>query len=159
MTQQSLVVSLISTILAAKKGKNMSYEVWTLLLLMCKCVREWFEQCFSTYKCSFSYTCTIYCFLSYLGGLRLLQATCKKFYQYCAQHGSVMTHTHTHTICISCSLHRIALGRRNFSLQYDTNIPRQVVCQSYYVYTCCMWCVCVVCMNACRALLHYDGSL
>jgi glucuronokinase len=43
----------------------------------------------------------------YLGGLRLLQATCKKFYQYCAQHG-------------------IALGRRNFALQYDTNIPRQV---------------------------------
>jgi glucuronokinase len=43
----------------------------------------------------------------YLGGLRLLQATCKKFYQYCAQHG-------------------IALGRRNFTLQYDTNIPRQV---------------------------------
>ena len=24
---------------------------------------------------------------SYLGGLRLLQATCKKFYQYCAEHG------------------------------------------------------------------------
>ena len=23
----------------------------------------------------------------YLGGLRLLQATCKKFYQYCAEHG------------------------------------------------------------------------
>ena len=29
------------------------------------------------------------CPCSYLGGLRLLQATCKKFYQYCAQHGSV----------------------------------------------------------------------
>lgn len=43
----------------------------------------------------------------YLGGLRLLQATCKRFYQYCATHG-------------------IALARRNFTLRYDTNIPRQV---------------------------------
>lgn len=43
----------------------------------------------------------------YLGGLRLLQATCKKFYQYCAEHG-------------------IAFARKNFTLQYDTNIPRQV---------------------------------
>eukprot|EP00731_Ephydatia_muelleri_P011967 Em0006g861a len=43
----------------------------------------------------------------YLGGLRLLQATCKRFYQYCAMHG-------------------IALARRNFTLRYDTNIPRQV---------------------------------
>lgn len=36
-----------------------------------------------------------------------MQATCKKFYQYCAEHG-------------------IALARRNFTLKYDTNIPRQV---------------------------------
>nr|XP_045582385.1 probable glucuronokinase 2 isoform X1 [Procambarus clarkii] len=43
----------------------------------------------------------------YLGGLRLLQATCKKFYYYCAERG-------------------IALTRRNFTLSYDTNIPRQV---------------------------------
>lgn len=43
----------------------------------------------------------------YLGGLRLLQATCKKFYEY-------------------CSLNGIALARKNFSLSYETNIPRQV---------------------------------
>ena len=43
----------------------------------------------------------------YLGGLRLLQATCKKFYQYCSEKG-------------------IALYKRNFTLCYDTNIPRQV---------------------------------
>ncbi|XP_030834314.1 probable glucuronokinase 2 [Strongylocentrotus purpuratus] len=43
----------------------------------------------------------------YLGGLRLLQATCKKFYQYCSEQG-------------------IALPKRNFKLKYDTNIPRQV---------------------------------
>ncbi|XP_076821348.1 uncharacterized protein LOC143468200 [Clavelina lepadiformis] len=43
----------------------------------------------------------------YFGGLRLLQATCKKFYQYCCGKG-------------------IALYKRNFSLSYDTNIPRQV---------------------------------
>ena len=43
----------------------------------------------------------------YLGGLRLLQATCKKFYQYCSEKG-------------------IALYKRNFTLSYDTNIPRQV---------------------------------
>ncbi|XP_023931055.1 glucuronokinase 1-like, partial [Lingula anatina] len=43
----------------------------------------------------------------YLGGLRLLQATCKKFYQYCSVRG-------------------IALAKRNFTLKYDTNIPRQV---------------------------------
>ncbi|KAG7479701.1 glucuronokinase 1-like [Solea senegalensis] len=43
----------------------------------------------------------------YLGGLRLLQATCKKFYQFCSKHG-------------------IALTKQNFTLKYDTNIPRQV---------------------------------
>uniref|UniRef100_H3BHX4 Glucuronokinase with putative uridyl pyrophosphorylase n=1 Tax=Latimeria chalumnae TaxID=7897 RepID=H3BHX4_LATCH len=43
----------------------------------------------------------------YQGGLRLLQATCKKFYQFCSQNG-------------------IALAQRNFTLKYDTNIPRQV---------------------------------
>ena len=43
----------------------------------------------------------------YLGGLRLLQATCKKFYHYCSKHG-------------------IALAKRNFTLKYDTNVPRQV---------------------------------
>ena len=44
----------------------------------------------------------------YLGGLRLLQAACKKFYHHCSTRG-------------------IALPRRNFSLRYDTNIPRQVL--------------------------------
>uniref|UniRef100_A0A3Q3QZW6 GHMP kinase C-terminal domain-containing protein n=1 Tax=Monopterus albus TaxID=43700 RepID=A0A3Q3QZW6_MONAL len=44
----------------------------------------------------------------YLGGLRLLQATCKKFYQFCSKEG-------------------IALTKQNFTLKYDTNIPRQVV--------------------------------
>lgn len=43
----------------------------------------------------------------YLGGLRLLQATCKKFYQFCSKQG-------------------IALSKQNFTLKYDTNIPRQV---------------------------------
>ena len=43
----------------------------------------------------------------YYGGIRLLYATCKKFGQYCREHG-------------------IALPRRNFAMQYDTNIPRQV---------------------------------
>lgn len=43
----------------------------------------------------------------YLGGLRLLQATCKKFYQFCSEQG-------------------IALSKQNFTLKYDTNIPRQV---------------------------------
>ncbi|XP_041098237.1 glucuronokinase with putative uridyl pyrophosphorylase isoform X2 [Polyodon spathula] len=43
----------------------------------------------------------------YLGGLRLLQATCKKFYQFCSVQG-------------------IALTKQNFTLKYDTNIPRQV---------------------------------
>ncbi|XP_029699838.1 glucuronokinase with putative uridyl pyrophosphorylase [Takifugu rubripes] len=43
----------------------------------------------------------------YLGGLRLLQATCKKFYQFCSNQG-------------------IALTKQNFTLRYDTNIPRQV---------------------------------
>ncbi|KAM6959254.1 glucuronokinase with putative uridyl pyrophosphorylase [Aplochiton taeniatus] len=43
----------------------------------------------------------------YLGGLRLLQATCKKFYQFCSKQG-------------------IALTKQNFTIKYDTNIPRQV---------------------------------
>uniref|UniRef100_A0A673BXU6 Glucuronokinase with putative uridyl pyrophosphorylase n=1 Tax=Sphaeramia orbicularis TaxID=375764 RepID=A0A673BXU6_9TELE len=44
----------------------------------------------------------------YLGGLRLLQATCKKFYQFCSEKG-------------------IALTKQNFTLKYDTNIPRAIV--------------------------------
>mmetsp|Transcript_105739 Transcript_105739/g.341064 ORF Transcript_105739/g.341064 Transcript_105739/m.341064 type:complete len:627 (-) Transcript_105739:39-1919(-) len=43
----------------------------------------------------------------YQGGLILLQATCKKFYEYCTSHG-------------------IALIKRNFTLRYQTNVPRQV---------------------------------
>eukprot|EP01064_Diplonema_japonicum_P037918 TRINITY_DN902_c0_g1_i1.p1 TRINITY_DN902_c0_g1~~TRINITY_DN902_c0_g1_i1.p1 ORF type:complete len:640 (+),score=132.66 TRINITY_DN902_c0_g1_i1:67-1920(+) len=43
----------------------------------------------------------------YVGGLRLMQATCKKFYEYCTKNG-------------------IALSKRNFTMKYDTNIPRQV---------------------------------
>jgi len=43
----------------------------------------------------------------YVGGLRLMQATCKKFYEYCTSLG-------------------VALPKRNFTLRYDTNIPRQV---------------------------------
>ncbi|KAH7444771.1 hypothetical protein KP509_02G090600 [Ceratopteris richardii] len=42
----------------------------------------------------------------YYGGVRLLLATCKKFYQYCLSHN-------------------ISLHSDNFSLSYDTNIPRQ----------------------------------
>uniref|UniRef100_A0A3Q3N7N5 Glucuronokinase with putative uridyl pyrophosphorylase n=1 Tax=Mastacembelus armatus TaxID=205130 RepID=A0A3Q3N7N5_9TELE len=44
----------------------------------------------------------------YLGGLRLLQATCKKFHQFCSKQG-------------------IALTKQNFTLKYDTNIPRAIV--------------------------------
>lgn len=44
----------------------------------------------------------------YSGGLRLLQATCKKFYQYCLDA-------------------KIDLPRdRNFTLSFETNVPRQV---------------------------------
>eukprot|EP00756_Hemistasia_phaeocysticola_P051557 Hpha_TRINITY_DN26731_c0_g1::TRINITY_DN26731_c0_g1_i1::g.138860::m.138860/K16190/GLCAK; glucuronokinase len=43
----------------------------------------------------------------YVGGLRLMQATCKKFYEWCSSSG-------------------VALPKRNFTLRYDTNIPRQV---------------------------------
>eukprot|EP00662_Eupelagonemidae_sp_cell21_P028331 gene28331-56615_t len=43
----------------------------------------------------------------YVGGLRLMQATCKKFYEWCSTKG-------------------VALVKRNFTLRYDTNIPRQV---------------------------------
>eukprot|EP00659_Diplonema_papillatum_P004524 gene4524-7005_t len=43
----------------------------------------------------------------YVGGLRLMQAACKKFYEHCSVQG-------------------IALAKRNFTLSYDTNIPRQV---------------------------------
>ena len=36
-----------------------------------------------------------------------MQATCKRFYQYCTEHG-------------------VIIPDRNFTLAYDTNIPRQV---------------------------------
>ncbi|KAI5063693.1 hypothetical protein GOP47_0022240 [Adiantum capillus-veneris] len=42
----------------------------------------------------------------YYGGVRLLLALCKKFYEY-------------------CSSHDISLHSDNFTLSYDTNIPRQ----------------------------------
>ena len=43
----------------------------------------------------------------YQGGVVLLMATCKRFFEYCMEHG-------------------IALAKRNFTMSYDTNIPRQV---------------------------------
>lgn len=43
----------------------------------------------------------------YQGGLRLAQAACKRFYEYCMEKG-------------------VALPKRNFTLSYDTNVPRQV---------------------------------
>ncbi len=43
----------------------------------------------------------------YYGGVRLLKAATKKFAEYCYQHG-------------------IKLPTRNFTVRYDTNIPRQV---------------------------------
>jgi glucuronokinase len=43
----------------------------------------------------------------YYGGTRLLYATCKRFYEYCADSG-------------------IALRDANFTIDYDTDIPRQV---------------------------------
>ncbi len=43
----------------------------------------------------------------YYGGIRLLYATCKRFNEYCRENG-------------------ILLDQRNFSIIYDTNIPRQV---------------------------------
>ncbi|KAL0038745.1 hypothetical protein WJX79_006248 [Trebouxia sp. C0005] len=42
----------------------------------------------------------------YYGGIRLLMAMCKRFAMYCQEHG-------------------IELQSKNFSLEYDTNIPRQ----------------------------------
>lgn len=43
----------------------------------------------------------------YYGGLRLIQATCKYFYDYCQKH-------------------QIPIDAQNFTVRYDTNIPRQV---------------------------------
>eukprot|EP00911_Craspedida_sp_UC1_P002995 UC1_evm5s2186 len=59
----------------------------------------------------------------YQGGLRLMQATCKKFFEYCGSHG-------------------IAVARRNFTLSYDTNIPRQVgLAGSSAIVTACLKCL------------------
>lgn len=43
----------------------------------------------------------------YQGGLRLAQAACKRFYEFCMEKG-------------------VALPKRNFTMSYDTNVPRQV---------------------------------
>jgi glucuronokinase len=43
----------------------------------------------------------------YMGGLRLLQAGCKRFFEFCQKNG-------------------VSLPRRNFTLSYETNVPRQV---------------------------------
>lgn len=45
--------------------------------------------------------------LGYYGGIRLLLATCTRFYEHCQEHG-------------------IPLPERNFTLSYTTDIPRQV---------------------------------
>ena len=43
----------------------------------------------------------------YYGGLRLVKASLKKFHDYCSEHG-------------------ITLARRNFTVRYETDVPRQV---------------------------------
>lgn len=43
----------------------------------------------------------------YYGGTRLIYASCKRFYSYCCEHG-------------------IELPPKNFTIEYDTDIPRQV---------------------------------
>lgn len=43
----------------------------------------------------------------YYGGIRLIKATIKRFADYCREHG-------------------LTLNKRNFSIRYETNIPRQV---------------------------------
>ncbi|GIX05610.1 MAG: hypothetical protein KatS3mg115_0013 [Candidatus Poribacteria bacterium] len=43
----------------------------------------------------------------YYGGIRLLYATCKKFYEFCTARG-------------------VELPKRNFTVRYDTTIPRQI---------------------------------
>lgn len=59
----------------------------------------------------------------YQGGMRLMQATCKKFFEYCSEHG-------------------IAVARRNFTLSYDTNVPRQVgLAGSSAIVTACLKCL------------------
>lgn len=60
----------------------------------------------------------------YQGGLRLMQATCKKFFEYCCEHG-------------------IAIARRNFRLKYDTNIPRQV-CGAAVLFVLSYLCICIL---------------
>jgi len=57
--------------------------------------------------CSLEDLSTTASFDGYYGGLRLLFATCKKFREWCAEAG-------------------IRLEPRNFTVQYDTTIPRQV---------------------------------
>ncbi|MHC4871206.1 MAG: mevalonate kinase family protein [Planctomycetota bacterium] len=56
----------------------------------------------------------------YYGGIRLLKAAVKKFYEYCAQN-------------------RIELDKRNFTIKYSSNIPHQVgLAGSSAIITACM---------------------
>lgn len=56
----------------------------------------------------------------YYGGIRLLKATAKRFYDHCQEHG-------------------IKLGDRNFTLRYNTDIPSQVgLAGSSAIITACM---------------------
>jgi len=64
----------------------------------------------------------------YYGGTRLLMATCKRFQEICTQHG-------------------IALPRKNFTLKYDTNIPRQVGLSGSSA----------ICNSVFQALMHFYG--
>lgn len=51
----------------------------------------------------------------YSGGLRLVQATCKRFFQYC-QNNNIFANTASST----------TWARRGFTIAYETNVPRQV---------------------------------
>ena len=97
MIPLSLVASQTSTTSAGKRGEG-AYSTLT-----CNHVRVHVNTCIPSILCTSTCACRsvshfVYTpyyshfpvsVFSYLGGLRLLQATCKKFYQYCAQHGLV----------------------------------------------------------------------
>ena len=89
----------------------------------------------------------------------------------CSAWVSARTHTHTHTTlngllydCISVFLSScsIALGRRNFTLQYDTNIPRQVVrldasmyIHILYIILCKCTCIIYILLYTCLEIHMY----
>lgn len=104
-----LIISSSPHILLMILSSSQALITWFLSLLFyfCAMIVAFLSCCLMMCMCHF--ICQVNRLQSegYYGGVRLLMSICKVFYNYCNENN-------------------IELSRENFTLSYDTNIPRQV---------------------------------